>query len=266
MSTTRFASPKAPVTDPALSRAGLLICCHGVHGGAGSAAQHAAAIQRRGIFAETRVCCLKGQPALAGVVDHMESPEIYLVPLLMAEGYTAGRIMSRALRDVAKAARRIVVCRPVGANPRMVEVLSASARQCCHAKGWAREKATVIVMGHGTTRCASSGGTLLAHVRALAHQGDFAAAVPAFLDQTPSLEQALEGSTTPHTVVVGLFADRGSHGENDVPRLLAMSGHPAAYAGPVGTAPELSDLILDQVLARAASDQTDSPSAIRLIG
>jgi len=250
MFTTRFAAPKAPATDPALSRAGLLICCHGIHGGAGSAAQHAAAIQRRGLFAEVRVCCLKGQPALAGVVDRMASAEIYLVPLLMAEGYTAGRIMSRALRDAATVAKRIVVCRPVGANPGMVEVLSAAARRCCHAKDWARGETTVIVMGHGTTRCDSSSSTLLAHVRALAEQGDFAAAVPAFLDQAPSLEQALAGCTTPRTVVVGLFADRGSHGETDVPRLLAMAGHPAAYAGPVGTAPELSDLILDQVFAR----------------
>lgn len=252
MSTTRFISLKAPVTDPTLGRAGLLLCCHGVYGGPGSAVQHAAAIQWLGLFAETRVCCLKGRPALASVIDHMDSPEIYLVPLLMAEGYSAGRLLNGALQEVPNGARRIILCRPVGANPRMAEVLSVTARRCCRARRWALEETTVVVMGHGTTRCASSGGTVLGHAAALARQSDFAAVAPAFLDQSPSLERVFAGITTAHTVVVGLFADRGAHGENDVPRLLVKAGYSAAYAGPVGIAPELSNLILDQVLAGRA--------------
>lgn len=252
MSTTRSAAPKAPVIDPALSDAGLLLCAHGVYGGPGVAAEHAAAIRRLGAFAETRVCCLKGRPALASVIDRMHSRRIYLVPLLMAEGYTARRLVTRALQDAPGHARRVVLCRPVGTNPGMAEVLSATARRRCRAKQWAPEDTTVIVMGHGTTRCASSGDTVHDHAEALAREGNFAAVAPAFLDQPPSLQQALARSTTHHAVVVGLFADHGAHGEIDVPRLLAKAGPSAVYAGPAGAAPELSGLILDQVLAGRA--------------
>lgn len=257
MSTTRFAVPKAPATDSALGNlrldgAGLLLCCHGVHGGPGSTAQHAAAIQRLGCFAETRVCCLKGRPALAGVIERMHSPQIFLVPFLMAEGYTARQYLSRALAALPESQGRIVLCRPVGTNPRIANTLSAAAMRCCRDRGWAPQETTVIVIGHGTTRCADTGDTARRHVEALARLGDFAAAAPAFLEQAPSLEQALRSCASPHSVVVGLFADRGAHGENDVPLLLAQLRSAAAYAGPVGTAPELSNLILDQVLARQA--------------
>lgn len=252
MSTTRFASPKAPATDPGLGRTGLLLCCHGVYGGPGAAAQHAASIQRLSLFAETRVCCLKGRPALANVVRRMSSAQIFLVPLLMAEGYTARQLLGHALEQLPDDKQRITLCRPVGVNPRMADVLSAAAMRSCRAHGWAPQETTVFIMGHGTTRCADSGGTVLGHAEALARQGRFAAVAPAFLDQPPSLSAALSRSTTTHAVVVGLFADRGAHGENDVPCLLAKTGHSAVYAGPVGTAPELSSIILDQVLAGRA--------------
>ena len=249
MSTTRFASPKGPAISAALDRAGLLLCSHGVQGGPGHASRHAAAIRRLGLFAETRVCCLKGRPGLAEVMEGMSSPEVYLVPLLMAEGYTAGRLLDCALAALPDGGSRIVLCRPVGTNPGMAAVLLASARRCCRAKRWAPEETTVVVMGHGTRRCAGSGGTVFSHSQLIAREGDFAAVAPAFLDQPPSLGETLAQSTTRHAVVVGLFTDRGAHGEKDVPRLLAQGGHDAAYAGPVGTAPELSDLILDQVFA-----------------
>lgn len=255
MSLTRPASPKAPATEPALGDlavegAGLLLCCHGVYGGPGAAVQHAGAIQRLGLFAETRVCCLKGRPVLADVVQRMQCPRIFLVPLLMAEGYAAGRLLGGAVTDLAEGHERIVLCRPVGTHPRIAAVLSANALRCCRANAWAPQDTTVIVMGHGTKRCANSGGTAWRHAQALAQSKDFARVESAFLDQPPRLATVLARVCTPHTVVVGLFADRGAHGESDVPRLLAETGYSAAYAGPVGTAPELSRLILDQVLTR----------------
>ena len=64
---------------------------------------------------------------------------------------------------------------------------------------------------------------------------------------------------TPHVVVVGLFADSGSHGESDVPRLLEVAGRDAAYTGPVGLAPEMPRLILDQVFEKQAGPAEAAP-------
>ena len=248
MSTTRLASPKAPATDPALAGSGLLLCSHGVRSGPGSAAAHAEAIQELGVFAETRACCLKGRPDMASVIRDMRAPRIFLVPFLMAEGYTARNVLARSLSDQPESRERTRVCRPVGTHPRIAEVLSASALRCCRDRGWPPRETGVIVMGHGTRRSANSGGTAWRHAQAMARRRDFAAVGAAFLDQPPSLESALARIAAPHTVVVGLFADRGSHGESDVPRLLERAGHDGAYAGPIGVAPEMPRLILDQVL------------------
>lgn len=242
MSTTRSVSPKAPATRPAANRAGLLIACHGVDGGPGIGLSHAAAIERRGLFAEVRVGCLKGRPSLVEAARGMRSQEIFLVPLLMAEGYT----LERALAGLPP---RLLVCRPVGANPRLADVLAAAARRSCHLRSWEPEQTTLLVMAHGTKRHPHSGATALRHVQALRRGGGFAAVGSAFLDQAPTLGQALAERTTDQVVVVGFFADRGTHGESDVRRLLAETGGATAYAGPVGTAAELPGLILDQVFA-----------------
>ncbi len=252
MFTIRSVSPKAPVTDPALARAGLVLCSHGVRSGPGAAAAHAEAIRKLGVFAETRVACLNGRPDLTSVIQDMRAPRIFLVPFLMAEGYTAQKILGRIMGDEPESPERTRVCRPVGTHPRISEVLSASALRCCRDRGWPPRETSLIVMGHGTRRNANSGGTAWRHAQAIARRRDFAAVGTAFLDQPPSLESVLTRTESPHTVVVGLFADGGSHGESDVPRILERAGHDAAYAGPIGIAPEMPQLILDQVLEKEA--------------
>ncbi len=259
MSTTRPASLKAPVTDSALARSGLLLCCHGVRGGPGSAAAHAEAIRDLGVFAETRVSCLKGRPDVASVIRDMCAPRIFLVPFLMAEGYTAQKVLARSLSEAPACQERTLLCRPVGTHPRISEVLTASALRCCRDRGWSARKTSVVVMGHGTRRSANSGGTAWRHAQTMARRHDFAAVVSAFLDQPPSLESVLARLATPHVVVVGLFADSGSHGESDVPRLLEVAGRDAAYTGPVGLAPEMPRLILDQVFEKQAGPAEAAP-------
>jgi sirohydrochlorin ferrochelatase len=55
-------------------------------------------------------------------------------------------------------------------------------------------------------------------------------------------------------VVVGLFVDAGEHGEEDIPGLLAPASVRAAYAGPIGPDPLITELILDQAQAALAAN------------
>ncbi len=244
MCSTRPASPKAPVTDPA--KPGLLLCAHGVGGGPGVAAWHAARLARRGRFAEVRACCLKGRPTPAEAVAAMRAPRIHLVPLLMAEGYTARQVLPRALAALGPDLDRVALCRPLGLHRGLTGMIARAARRVAAAQGWPPGEVRLLIVGHGTPRDGQSGQAALARTAEIAGTGEFAEARAVFLDQAPYLAQVVtEGGARP-IVAVGWFADHGLHGEADVSRLLAVAPGPAAYAGPIGAAPEIADLLLDQ--------------------
>lgn len=250
MSTTRSTSRKAPATDAAAGAPALVLCAHGARGGLSAAPSHAARLDRLGLFSTVRWGCVKGEPQIAAVIESLSAQEILVAPLLMAEGYTAGEVLPAALADLARPNRSLTLCRPVGSHPRMATLIADAAQEACATRGWRPEKTALIVLGHGTGRDESSAETCRRHVAALARAGGFARVEPAFIEQAPGLDEALRACAEQrHAVVVGLFADRGLHADEDVPRLLRESGSAAAYAGPVGARPEIVELILDQVAA-----------------
>jgi sirohydrochlorin cobaltochelatase len=182
---------------------------------------------------------------LPGTLAEVGAERVYLVPMLMAEGYTL-RAMLRRLEG----GRELSVCRPVGANPRLAELIGRKAQAARIAQGWAAEDTALLLVGHGTERHAASGATTRRHAAELAARGGFAEAAVAFLDQAPTIAAAVARLSAPRCVAVGLFLDRGEHGEQDIPRLLATTGHQTVYAGPIGTDPEIATLIIEQVRER----------------
>lgn len=248
MCTIKFASRKAPVTDPV--EGGLVICTHGSRNGLDSAPVHAARIGRSGRFTEVRVGCLKGRPALPDVIASMQADKAYVVPLLMAEGHTTRHVLPKSLDGLSDPKPSVVLCRPVGCHPRLTNLIAKTARQVCNQHGWPRGECAVLIAGHGTPRNNGSRQTALRHAARMAAWGDFAEVTAGFLEESPSIPEALQAIGGRPCVVVGLFADRGIHGDADMRRLLTDAAGPAVYAGPIGTAPEIADLVVDQVDAQ----------------
>jgi sirohydrochlorin cobaltochelatase len=240
--------PKATASASRLARAALVLCAHGMRGGVGSAAEHAERIARRNLLAEVRACALKGAPGLTETVASVRAPEMVFTPLLMAEGYTLDA-MRRKLRAAANPATRLVPCRPVGSHPRLADALTAKALALCAGKAWRPADTALLIVGHGAERHPDSGGTALRHAGRIAAQGMFAEVAVGFLDEPPRLPEALKRLRAERCVAIGLFVDAGEHGEEDVPSLLAPVGDRAAYAGPIGPDPVVTDLILQQVHA-----------------
>lgn len=230
-----------------------MLCAHGARGGLVEAPLHAARIARLGRFAEVRVASLTGGPSLSAVVEGLRAEEAYVVPLLMAEGYTSAEILPRALAGRPSGAPRAILCRPIGSHPRMADLVAQAATATCRARGWSAGETALVVLGHGTPRNAQSTGTALRHAACLARDGRFARVETAFLEQAPGLPEILDACAgCAGTVVVGLFADRGVHADQDVPGILEGFGARVAYAGPVGALPDIAELILDQVAAASA--------------
>lgn len=230
----------------------LLICAHGAHGVVGTAADHADDLRRRGV--EVGVCCLTGHPSVAEALAGLAAESIVLVPLLMADGYTAQTLLPHALADAGDR-RRIIVASPVGLHPGLADLIRERAKVQCRQRNWTPADTTLILVGHGTRRNPKSTETTRRHAAAVRRTHDFADVGVAFLEAAPSLPAALGGTGGRNTIVIGLFADRGVHGEADLPRLLAPYGDAVAYDGPIGVVPDIADIILAQAMAavRAAA-------------
>lgn len=239
---------KAPATDAMWRRTALVLCGHGIRGGIGVAATHAERISACARFAEVRSCVLKGRPGLVETVQAVRAAEIMLAPLLMAEGHTL-QTMLRALDGATHHRTSVTVCRPLGVHPRLGEMIAAKARALCAAKGWRAAETGLLVVGHGTSRHPDSAASARRHASQIVARGDFAEVTVGFLDERPYVAEALQGLRAPRCAAVGLFVDAGEHGEEDVPALLAPAGARAAYAGPIGPDPLITELILDQVHA-----------------
>ena len=82
--------------------------------------------------------------------------------------------------------------------------------------------------------------------RELAARRLFAEVAVGFLDEEPRVPEAVAALSATRCVAVGLFADAGEHGQDDLPALLAPDWR-AAYAGPIGPDPRISELIVGQV-------------------
>lgn len=237
MSATRSGALKAPVTDTA-----LVLCAHGIQGHPGAATEHAERLRALGLFTEVHGCAHRGRPGLAETLAAVRARRIWLAPLLMAEGFTLRKMLDKVGHDPD-----VAVCRPIGTHPGIADVMADMARSACSSKGWETRETALLVVGHGTVRHPDSGVTARGHASRIATNDDFCEVVVAFLDEPPGVTEVLARIAASHCVVVGLFIDRGEHGENDVPRLLAASDHDAIYAGPVGADPRIPDLLLNQV-------------------
>jgi len=232
--------------------AALVLCVHGIRGGPGVAAEHARAFEQRGLFAEVAACCHKGEPGLLDTLARIRSPRVFLMPLLMAEGFTL-RAMLRKVEPVLRSRAGLALCRAVGTHARFAAMMAMRGRAECAQRGWPTSRTGLLIAGHGTRRDAGSAATARDHAATIEQQGLFGEVAVAFLDEPPTIPAALSERRMPHCVAVGLFVDRGEHGEEDIPELLALAGDRAAYAGPVGTDPNVVGLILDQVRAADAA-------------
>lgn len=247
MSSTRSVFPKARATELGWHRASLLLCAHGIRGSAGVAQEHADSIAALNGFAQVTACCLNGEPDLDAALAGIDGGDCYVVPLLMAEGYTNDLLSERVLAAQAISPASFRLCRPVGSHDGLADLIVASAESRCRSRGWRSEDAGLLLIGHGTTRNARSAESLRRHVARIEARGVFAEVCCGFFDQEPRIAQALDSMTARQRVAVGHFADAGPHGADDVARLLAGLEDTVAYAGPVGCDPGLVDLILDRV-------------------
>lgn len=271
-----------PNGSPNLADAVLVLLGHGStknSDSAGAVFQHAAEFRRRGSFAAVHEAFWKQEPDVRKVLPEIHAPRVFIVPLFISEGYFTSEVIPRELGFVSGNSKRATdgclfhFCAPVGTHPRMTEVVLARAREAVETAPFPRAPApantTLFIAGHGTERNENSRAAIDAQVELIRAQKKYAAVHGVFLEEEPRIGACYSLAETKNLVLVPFFISEGMHTREDLPILL---GEPEARvrqrlrdgqspwrnpterrgrlvwcAAPVGTAPEVADVILDRV-------------------
>lgn len=212
---------------------------------------HAAALRARQASAHVAVGLLNGTPSVTDAVASLGETAVHVVPCFMEDGYFTRVAVPNALRGTD--ARILHISQPTGTHPMVARIIEQ------RAFGWCRETRTdpsalsLVLLAHGSARAPGRLMSAHDHARRIAATGRFGGVRAAFLEEPPSLLEALP-PTGGAVAVAGLFAGEGGHVQEDLPRLLAEAAgiHPMRVAalGIVGDDPMMQEIILERAMSR----------------
>jgi sirohydrochlorin cobaltochelatase len=251
-----------------MANAALLIVGHGSTVNPASSAPtlaHAAAIRRRGLFADVACCFWKEEPSLRDALFFFRDPEIrevYVVPNFISEGYFTRTVIPRELELTGRETTRPngqlwKYCEPVGNHETMTEHLLARARET--AVGVPEKETTLLIVGHGTSlndNSAVAAKEQAARIRALDR---YAAVLNVYMEEPPLVADWAKLTATENVVVVPFFISDGLHSYEDIPALLGIAENPDGpqrlhgrslfYSTAIGTDSRFADVIIEQAMA-----------------
>jgi sirohydrochlorin cobaltochelatase len=252
------------------SSSALLIVGHGSTVNPSSSSPtltHAAAIRRRGIFADVACCFWKEEPSLRDALFFFRDPAIrnvYVVPNFISEGYFTRAVIPRELELTgAETERRNgqvwKYCEPVGNHESMTAHLLERAREI--APGVPEAETSLLIVGHGTSLNDNSAVAAKEQAEKIRALGRYADVLNVYMEEAPLVADWLHLTKMPNVVVVPFFISDGLHSYEDIPALLGIDetafrsetgeahqlhGRSLFYSTAIGTDPKFADVIIEQ--------------------
>ncbi|MGA3171348.1 MAG: CbiX/SirB N-terminal domain-containing protein [Chthoniobacteraceae bacterium] len=199
---------------------------------------HAREIERRGVFGEVECAFWKEEPSFRQVLDMVGSGEVYVVPNFISEGYFTQKIIPRelglegAITHLAARpgmpARRVKYCEPVGSHPRMTDLLLHRAREV--APDVDAGRASLVIVGHGTSLNENSGLAVKEQVGRIEARGEYAEVLGMFMEEDPFVTDWQRLTSQRDVIVVPFFVSDGLHSYQDIPVLLGIEAEGGAAA------------------------------------
>lgn len=214
--------------------------------------RHAEALRDMGCFSGVHVAALAGGDEPARLLEHANGHTVVVVPMMMCAGWIAQQVLPPLAADGGS--RRLLVCDPLGMHPDFAVLMQRRAEEHAARLGLASSEVTLLLIAHGTLRNPSSAATTERHAAAIRASGRFRQVVTAYLDQPPSIAEALAPLPAP-VVAVGCFAAPGHHATHDVATGLASRpGNGVSYLGPIGEDEAVPGLVRRMVEDRLAAE------------
>lgn len=231
----------------------VVLAAHGDRGGGLTNAallSHREALERAACFRLVTAGVLKGEPGLEGALAATQASaaaRIAIYPFFMADGFfVRTRLADRV--SAAGLTARWEIFPPLGVDPELPSLILDHAEAAAASAGFAPATSTLLIVGHGSKLGPASADATRHAASVVADARVFAAVATAFLEESPSVEDALRAAQAP-VVVSGFFSGDGMHAADDVPHAIAKSKVQAIYAGSIGGDASVSGLILKRLSA-----------------
>jgi sirohydrochlorin cobaltochelatase len=153
----------------------------------------------------------------------------------------------------------------------MAEMILRRAEETAGLDAERARRAGLIIIGHGTERNSNSSEVIYRVSRQAGEAGVFGHVKTGFLDQEPEVGEVLGAMEEDTVVLVPFFVAEGWHTQETIPDDLGINrpavstvtekdGRVIFYAAPVGTFPEIADIVLQR--AREAGARV--PEGVRV--
>ncbi len=237
----------------------ILLAGHGVRGNAAAKALayntgFAKILSDNNEFDQIKWGYLIAKPSIHDVAADIDAYIIYIVPMLMCDGYLTKTFIPERLSldgdvTINERGQKIIQCQPIGVNHLMAEVMIKHIYDHCDDNEITAEKTNIIIIGHGSSKGDASRNAISSQVEYIKKLNKFNKIHAAYLEEEPSLINMLQDINSKNTntpiLVMGYFAGHGNHSTSDVAELMRKSKVNATYLGPVGILPEIADVVLD---------------------
>jgi sirohydrochlorin cobaltochelatase len=275
--------------------AALVIAAHGSTVNEDSAAparQHVDELRRRKIFAKVEPGYWKQEPFIETVVNSLTAARVFIVPLLISEGYFSEEAMPLKLgfrkegetnfnRVQMRGAQQLHYCRPIGTHERMTEVLLARAKAIVEQFPFPRapkpHDTSLFIAGHGTTANDNSRKAIDHQVELIRSKNVYGDVHAIFIEEPPNIADCYKLATKKNIIIVPFFISDGMHTAEDIPAMLGepkriieeriktgqptwrnpteKNGKRVWYTTSIGTEPHVADIILQRVHEAVAASK-----------
>lgn len=207
----------------------------------------AESLRVRRAFDEVAVAFHQGEPGFDSVLDEVSADEITVVPLLTSAGHYNDVVLPGALaRNRRHAEVRLRQTPPVGTHSGIAPLVARRVTELLRDSVIERVVASLVIVGHGTPRHPESRASTLRLADILRRRRVAGEVLAGFLDDEPTVEQALSEARHSTIVVVPFLIGGGSHTLEDLPRLAASrAGRRVIVDRAVGSYAGLDEIVLD---------------------
>ena len=228
-------------------------------------------IRSQAVFDEVTCCFWKEEPSMREILHSVSSPNVYIVPNFISEGYFTQTVIPRELELDGPLTHRngktIFYCEPVGNHPSMTQVILKRALET--APGIPTEEISLLIVGHGTSLNDNSAKAAKTQVSLISSMNVYAEVLPSYMEEPPLISEWAEMTQQTNVVVVPYFISDGLHSYQDSPVLLGirkeigpsasqsevfksnphhLHGKNLFYGSAIGTDPMMSQVAMDQVV------------------
>ena len=227
--------------------------------------RHADALRAMDCFPEVHVAALARGDDPAALLGRVEAETVVVVPMMMCDGWIAQQVLP-PLQANCRGRHRLMFCDPIGKHPAFGALMQQRAEDHIARSGLEAGEVTLLLIAHGTLRNPSSAATTEAHATRIRASGRFRAVATGYLDQPPSIAEALAPLAAP-ILAVGCFAAPGHHATHDVATGLASRpGDGVTYLGPIGEDEAVPRLVRQVVEGRLAAQAAGALNAAAVAG